>query len=241
MRILSIVHQEDAGPGVFAQALRDEHVPLDSWLLPSQERPPRPLGDYAGVLTLGGAMHPDQEREHPWMADEKAVLGELVERGVPLLGVCLGAELLAAAMGATVWRAAEPEVGWYEVRASPDGLCDPLIGPLGAGFKALEWHSYECSLPPGAMELARSERCLQAFRVGEAAWGIQFHAEVTGEDFETWLDDYRSDRDALEIGLDPEALRTSSRRAMPAWNDFGRQLCGRFLGVARTACGVGAD
>jgi GMP synthase (glutamine-hydrolysing) len=229
VRVLSIVHQPDAGPGVFAEAIRTHGAQLDYWLLPGGEDPPRdPLG-YDAVLTLGGAMHADQDREHPWLPREKALLADLLEREVPLLGLCLGAQLIAAAAGASVLRAKEPEIGWYEVTLAGEAVDDPVLGPLAPRFTALEWHSYEFLLPDRATPLASSRRCLQAYRIGEVAWGIQFHAEVTLADFEGWLDQYRSDEDAVRLGLDPTALRTETRAAIKNWNDLGRGLCKRFL------------
>jgi GMP synthase-like glutamine amidotransferase len=160
------------------------------------------------------------------------VLGELLDRRVPLLGVCLGSELVAEAAGAPARRASSPEIGWYEVEMTSEAARDPLMAPVARAFEALEWHSYETSLPPGAVPLARSATCLQAFRAGDTAWGIQFHAEVTLGDFEAWLDDYRSDPDTVAIGLDPEQLRSRTRAAIADWNRLGRDLCTRFLTVA---------
>ena len=232
MRVLAIVHQGDAGPGVFADAMRSDGVQLDTWLRADEDQPPRDLRDYGAVITFGGAMHADQDSIHPWLADEKALLKELLECGTPLLGVCLGAQLLAAAAGAFVGRAREPEIGWHDVELTAEGAHDPLLAPLAPGFNGFQWHSYEFALPPGAVPLARSARCLQAFRLNDAAWGIQFHAEVTGADAEAWIDDYRSDEDAVRIGLDPDALRQRTREAIGHWNELGRGLCERFVRFA---------
>ena len=233
MRVLAIVHQPDAGPGVFSDALRAAGAELEEWSPPNGPAPRDPLA-YAAVITLGGAMHVDQEREHPWLVTEKELLGRLLERGVPQLGVCLGAQLLSEVAGGGAARAAEPEIGWYEVRITPQAGDDPVLGPLAPGFPALEWHSYEFSLPPAATPLARSQGCLQAFRLG-AAWGIQFHAETTGADLRHWIDDYRSDPDAVAAGLDPDSFRGRSDELLPTWNELGRDLCGRFLEAARAS------
>ena len=234
MRALAIVHQEDAGPGVFADAIRSRGVELDSWLRAEADSPPRDLRAYDSVLVFGGAMHADQEDRHPWLREEKALLGDLLERGVPMLGVCLGAQLIAEAAGAPARPARRPEIGWHDVEVTAEGRDDPLLGPLAPRFEAFQWHSYEFPLPPGAMPLARSATCLQAYRVGASTWGIQFHAEVNGEDAESWIDDYRSDEDAVRIGLDPDELRRHTRNAIADWNALGRGLCERFLAAVAT-------
>jgi GMP synthase (glutamine-hydrolysing) len=234
MRVLAIVHQRDAGPGVFAQAIRSLGAQLDSWHLPEGGAPPREPDAYDAVLTFGGAMHADQERAHPWLADEKALLAVLLDRRVPLLGMCLGAQLLAEAAGAPATRAREPEIGWHEVELTDEAAADPLLGPLPRRFQAFQWHSYEFPLPTGATLLARSASSLQAYRVGDSAWGIQFHAEVTGADVETWIDDYRSDEDAVRMDLDWHEVRDRTRASISAWNQLGQALCGRFIEAAAT-------
>jgi GMP synthase (glutamine-hydrolysing) len=234
MRVLAIVHQRDAGPGVFADATRAEGAELDSWLRAETQSPPREPHGYDAVLVFGGAMHVDQEDSHPWLSEEKRLLADLLERRVPLLGVCLGAQLLAEAAGATPRAASLPEIGWHEVELTREAASDPLVGPLAPRFQAFQWHSYEFPLPPGATPLARSASCLQAYRLGSSAWGIQFHAEVTREDAEAWIDDYRSDEDAVRIGVDPEELRQRTRSAIGDWNALGRGLCERFLTFVAT-------
>jgi GMP synthase (glutamine-hydrolysing) len=232
VRALALVYQRDAGPGVFADAMRSRGVTLDSWFVAEQESPPSEPAAYDAVLSFGGAMHADQEDRHPWLRDQKALLRELVSDGVPVLGVCLGAQLLADAAGAVARRASEPEIGWYELELTPEAADDPLLAPLAPRFQAFEWHSYEFLLPPGATALARSAACLQAYRLDHSAWGIQFHAEVARGDVESWIDDYHEDEDAVRIGLDPDELRRRSREAMASWNALGRALCERFLDVA---------
>jgi GMP synthase-like glutamine amidotransferase len=136
---------------------------------------------------------------------------------------------VAEAAGAPAHRASRPEIGWHEVEVTKEGAGDPLLGPLGPRFEAFQWHSYEFQLPPNATALARSDVCLQAFRMGDRTWGIQFHAEVTGTDAESWIDDYRSDEDAVRIGLDADGLRSQTRDSIEDWNMLGRALCGRFI------------
>lgn len=229
MRTLAISHQRDAGPGVFADAIRAAGATLDVWHIAEADEPPSDPFGYDAVMTFGGAMHADQEADHPWLAPEKRLLADLLEAEMPLLGVCLGAQLLAAASGGSVARASRPEIGWFDVELTDEGAADPLLGPLAPGFEAFQWHSYECLPGPNWTLLATSPVCAQAFRVGERAWGIQFHAEVTAVDLFRWADDYATDPDAVNIGIDPDRLRAESEPRVDAWNALGRELCARFL------------
>ena len=232
MRVLAIVQQRDAGPGVFAEAIRERGEQLDEWVLPEGGDPPAdPLG-YDAVLTLGGAMNVDEESMHPWLADERELLVRLLERGLPLLGLCLGGQLLAGAAGVAPGRAPRPEIGWHRVELTAAGREDPLLGPLAPGFEAFQWHSYEFPLPAGAVALAHSEVCLQGCRIGERAWAIQFHPEVSRADALAWIADYRSDADAVRIGIDPEALRAETETKIRAFNELGRAFCRRWLDLA---------
>jgi GMP synthase (glutamine-hydrolysing) len=230
VRVLSIVHHDNAAAGVFGEVPGTELV---EWM-PSADGSAPPLDEFDAVMVFGGAMHVDQEQSHPWLRAEKALLGELLERGTPLLGVCLGSQLLAEAAGAAARRAAAPEIGWRRVEVTGEGRDDPLIGPLAPAFEVFEWHSYEAPLPPGAVALARNDACLQAFRLASRpAWGVQFHAEVTGPDIGSWLDAWGEDEDALRSGLDPDALRAETEQRIGAQNELGRKLAARFVAEAR--------
>jgi GMP synthase (glutamine-hydrolysing) len=210
--------------------MQERGVELDEWALSERGKaPPLEIADYDAVLTFGGAMHADQEDRHPWLRFEKDFLAAMIDDRMPLFAVCLGNQLLADAAGGSARRASEPEIGWFAVEVTEEGRSDPVIGPLAPSFEAFQWHSYE-ALPPGdATILARSPVCAQAYRVGEVAWGIQFHAEVSAADAGTWIDDYRTDEDAVRIGVDPEVLGSETEQRIGDWNRLGRELCGRFL------------
>jgi GMP synthase (glutamine-hydrolysing) len=217
---------------VFAEAIAERKDKLDVWEIAEGGDPPKDPLKYDAVFTFGGAMNAHEEKKHPWLRAEKELLAELLTQGVPVMGVCLGSQLLAEAAGAKPKKASEPEIGWREVELTQEGYKDPLLGPLAPRFIAFQWHSYEAPLPPDSTALAQSSVCLQAYRVGDSAWGIQFHAEVSAADAEHWIDDYKSDPDAVKIGLDPEELHAQTRAAIGYWNALGRDLCGRFLDTA---------
>jgi GMP synthase (glutamine-hydrolysing) len=212
--VLALIHDEDAGPGVFSGY--DEVASL------SLGRPPRlPLDAYDAVVVFGGEANVDEAAEHPWLVPEKVLIAELIERRIPLLGVCLGAQLIADLAGADVRPLETPEVGWHEVSGS-GGLVP------AQRFLSFQWHRYGFTdAPPGATELARNEVGCQAFRVGNA-WAIQFHAEVDEPTILGWIRDY-----GPEVGLDAEALTAETATNIAAWNEFGRALCRRFLATSR--------
>ncbi len=237
MRTLAISHQRDAGPGVFAEAIAGAGGELDVWAIDKSAEPPADPYGYDAVMTFGGAMNVDQPERHAWIAPEKELLTGLIEAGVPLLGVCLGSQLVCEAAGGSARRAPEPEIGWHPVAVTAEGADDPLLAPLAPSFEAFQWHSYECVPPESAAILARSPVCVQAYRVGTTTWGIQSHPEVSAADAAHWIDDYRSDPDAVRIGVDPEALNAETAPRMAAWSALGRELCGRFLAAARDLSG----
>jgi GMP synthase (glutamine-hydrolysing) len=233
MRLLTIIHEADAGPGVFLDVLSESGATVDTWVPPDEAEAPAPAGAYDAILCFGGSAHPDQQLEHPWLTAEKRFLADVLGERVPMLGVCLGAELIAVAGGGAVRRIPRPEIGWYEVTLTSAGVADPVLGPVGRSFTALEWHSYESVLPDRATALASSDSSLQAYRIGGHAWGIQFHAEVTAADFHHWLETYPSfDEDAIRCRLDVDAIVAATDERIEAWNDIGRGICGRFLQVA---------
>jgi GMP synthase-like glutamine amidotransferase len=236
VKALAIVHQPDAGPGVFAEEMQARGVELDQWMLSERgSGPPGEIAEYDAVLTFGGAMHADQEDRHPWLRFEKDFLAAMLDDGMPIMAVCLGTQVLADAAGGEARRASEPEIGWFEIEVTDAGAADPVIGPLAPSFTAFQWHSYEAVPPDGALILARSAVCPQAYRIGDRVWGIQFHAEVTAANLSHWIEDYRSDDDAVRIGIDPVKLRQETDPKIGDWNRLGRELCGRFLDAAASA------
>lgn len=231
MRVLAVMHQDDAGLGVFGEALPDQ-TSLEIWR-PAEELGPRLVEvDPDAVIVLGGAMNAHEESEHPWLGREKGWIAGLLDRRVPMLGVCLGAQLLAEAAGGSVRRVQQPEIGWHEVRLEPEAGEDRVLGDLPDRFTSFQWHSYEAVPPQDATVLARSSLTLQAYRVGPSAWGIQFHAEVSARTLESWITNYRTDPDAVAVGLDADRLRAESSPAIEGWNELGRGLVRRFLEVA---------
>jgi GMP synthase (glutamine-hydrolysing) len=223
MRVLAVTHGPSVGAGVFAEAAHAAGHEIDEWCVPVAPTPPP--GGHDAAFVLGGGMHADQEELHPWLVPELEFIAGELERGTPLLGVCLGAQLVARAAGGRVFRSPAPEVGWHAVELTDAGRGDPILSALPPRFDAFQWHHYTWELP-AAEELARGGGLSQGYRLGERAWGIQFHSEVTAAQIERWI---AEDPEDVE---DEGALRAATRERIGAWNRLGRDLCSAFLDLA---------
>lgn len=175
----------------------------------------------AGVVVMGGAMGVHDVDEFPWLEAERRWIARTVDTGVPVLGVCLGAQQLAAALGATVTTGPAPEIGVGEVELTDVGRVDPVLGPEGDRVAVIHWHGDTFDIPDGAVRLAKGDRYAnQAFRYGDTAYGLQFHVEVDEAMADAWAPELPSG-----IILDAEA-----RRPVEA---VGRGVLRRFVELAR--------
>lgn len=225
MRVLSVTHGPSVPGGVFDETVVAGGHELHRWIVPLGGLP-RPASTYDAVMVFGGSMHPDQDDHFAWLAREEEFLQDVLAREIPAFGVCLGAQMLARAARASVRPASEPEIGWLAVELTADGLADPVLGVLPARADVFQWHHYTFEIPNGGAELARSDVCTQAFRLGRT-WGIQFHAEVTLEMARSWASE---DPDDLPMPAAELVAETESRIALS--NEHGRRLCAAFLDVA---------
>jgi len=143
---------------------------------------------YHGLIVLGGPMNVDQADRHPHLDAEIRAIREAFERDIPILGICLGAQLIAKALGSPVTANPEKEIGWVDVTVSEEGARDPLLGHFDGTEKLFQWHADTFAIPEGAVALASSQSCTnQAFRYGDKVYGLQFHLEVDPPLVERWL------------------------------------------------------
>ena len=224
MRVLAFRHVAFEGLGRIADTLTARGIEFefaDLYASGSRltETVPKTEG-YAGLIFLGGPMSVNDPL--PWIATELEILRRAIAAGQPVLGICLGAQLIARALGAEVRRNASSEIGWYRVDFTPS------VGNVGI-FRGLQsevvfhWHGETFDLPPGAELLASSELCAhQAFRVGERVYGLQFHPEVTPEMIEDWWRQDENCGDVCELAAPLDARLNSFRMEALASVIFGR-------------------
>ncbi|HUF74084.1 MAG TPA: type 1 glutamine amidotransferase [Gammaproteobacteria bacterium] len=187
---------------------------------------------YHGLVVLGGPMAADQTDRHPYLAYEQDVIRRAVDLGLPVLGICLGAQLIAAAFGGKTLRRAAPEFGWVEVRPTREGRDDRLIGHFGDAEPVYQWHSDTFTLPRAAVHLAESDGCeLQAFRLNDHVYGFQFHLEADRDLIRRWIDAARQKGTLAEPGimLDQRKTMANSDRYLPRAAGLGRAVFGGFI------------
>jgi GMP synthase (glutamine-hydrolysing) len=234
VRVLSVVHDPSStgGGGLFERVVVERGDHLDRWIVAEGDPAPVDPGHWGAIMVFGGAMHPDQDAEHPWLSDEVAFIRRALDEGVPTIGVCLGSQLIARATGAWIGPAPEAEVGWFPVDLNEEAATDPVLGVLPRRFEAFQWHYYTFDLPRGAVELAASAAARQAYRLGRRAWGIQFHAEVDRHMLESWFEDGRD-----ELPKPVDEILAETDRNLDTWNVHGRAICAAFLDEARRLAG----
>jgi GMP synthase (glutamine-hydrolysing) len=170
------------------------------------ERPS--LDGYVALIILGGPMYADDVAVYPHLVTEIELIQEALQRDISIMGICLGAQLLAKALGGTVLAGAGREIGWHEVEVTDAGINDQVLSTFGRRSQVFQWHEDVIELPPDAVHLARSERCAaQAFRYGEHAYGFQFHLEADGALIERWLRVPQNQAVFADGKLDPRHIR----------------------------------
>ena len=226
MRVLVLEHEWDDGPGYLGEALEKRGATLDVVRLDRNDSIPN-IAAYDMLLILGGEMDVYQEDRHPWLAPETRVIQQAVEADKAVLGVCLGGQLLAKALGARVHLGGGHEIGLVPMTLTFEGQRDALFSGLPTP-EAVEWHDDTFEIPEGAVRLASSAACAnQAFRYGRRAYGLQFHPEVSPEMLANWF--------ANSSGTPVDAV---FQRAVDAKQEALRQQAERLIDNFITTTGL---
>ena len=188
------------------------------------------LSAVAGLVVLGGPMNVDEVDQYPFLAAEIGWIRRAVQAGLPYLGICLGSQLLAKALGARVYANGVKEIGWYRIELTPQAADDPLFTGCQPIQTVFQWHGDTFDLPAGAVHLAFSPLCRhQAFRFGQSAWGLQFHIEMTPELIDRWLGVGQNCDELAGLDyIDPRTIREGTAENLPPMERLGNRVLRRF-------------
>ena len=187
---------------------------------------------YRGLIVLGGPMNVDEQHRHPHLKTELKAIEAALRQDKPVLGICLGAQLLAHVLGAPVRKHEQHEIGWYDLHTTEAGRSDAVLGVLGERTPVFQWHGRTYGLPSGAVQLARTETCeQQAFRWERSAYGFQFHLEADQLMIERWLTiaSYREELEAAGLGHDAETIRAATGGLIARMQPLAESVFNGFL------------
>lgn len=215
-------------PGALSRAGCD--ILTANMTAPDAELPP--LDAVSAVIAFGGTVNVDQTDRFPFLARVRDYTSEAVDAGVPYLGICLGSQLLARALGGEVFKSQVKESGFEPLRPTPDAKEDPLLSLYADGDMVFQWHEDTYDLPADATLLASGDKIpVQAYRFGDRAWGVQFHQEVDGIELGWWIDVADGETDLAAVwGKSADEMRAESGHYVHDHEERGRELFRRFGG-----------
>lgn len=227
--ILVFQHDPQEDLGSFAQLLERHQLVFRYIHLFQGEMPPEDWENVGALVILGGPMGAYEEERYPFLKWEKTIIRTAAKEEIPILGICLGAQLIAAASGAAVYPGSIKEIGWYPVSVTPEGQMDSLIGYLPEKPTVFQWHVDSFDLPKGALRLASSTSYdNQAFRIGKSVYGLQFHLEVTPPMIDQWLDHYWKELVPVPY-ISTDKIRADTRAYSQTLKYYGERFFSEFI------------
>jgi GMP synthase (glutamine-hydrolysing) len=227
--VLIFQHDPFEDLGFFGEIFEKRKTAFRSIRLFHGETPDQGWDRIRALVILGGPMNARDEHLFPFLRWEKTIIRAAIEDDVPMLGICLGAQLIASAVGGSVYPGAVKEFGWYPVSITPEGRVDSLLGYLPEKPIVFQWHRDGFDLPAGALRLASSVYFdNQAFRLGRAVYGLQFHLQVTPQMISRWIDERSKDLAQFPY-VSPDKLIADTRSYFPALKYYGERVLTEFL------------
>ena len=230
MSVLIIKHVDLEGPGLIEDYLKQEKIPYQILNLNTGVRFPK-LDGFTHIVILGGPMNVYEEDRYPFLKNEDLFIKEAIQRGKSVLGICLGAQLIAKALGAKVFKAPLKEIGWYDVSLTEDGSKDSLFSHLPKTLSVFQWHEDTFEMPNAGKLIATSTSVPhQAFRYGENAYGLQFHLEVTEKMIREWMESYELEFDGSQPPLLSKLkILTETERKIETYKKRGMSFLKSFF------------
>jgi len=190
---------------------------------------PEDIKNYSGLIILGGPMNVYEEDVYPYLKDEDILIKEAVKRRIPVLGICLGGQLIAKATGAKVNKGAKKEIGWYDLLLTPGGKADKVFKNSPERLTVFQWHGDTFDIPSDATLLAGSVLFPnQAFRIGDNIYGLQFHLEVTQKMISRWINEYKDELSSLDY-IDPEKIIKDTDKYIKTLSQHAELFYNRFF------------
>lgn len=209
--ILFIKHIDIEGAGTLGEFFKEKDWEVKTVELSRGEALPS-CDECDAIVTLGGPMNVYEVDKYPFLKEEDALIKKAVKEEIPILGICLGAQLLAKACGAKVKKAPQREIGWHKVNLTDAARTDALFQNLPLQLEVFQWHQDMFEIPKGAQLLAASDTCpYQAFRFGRDAYGLQFHIEVTPQMVESWVNRYAKE-ESLGFNAQDMLMETAKKK-----------------------------
>jgi GMP synthase (glutamine-hydrolysing) len=227
--VLVFQHDPFEDLGFFAEVLQKHGADYRVIRLFHGEMPGEEWKNVSALIILGGPMGVDEEESFSFLRWEKRIIRAAIDEGVPILGVCLGAQLIAATLGTQVFHGPVKEIGWSPISITAHGQVDSLLGYLPENATVFQWHSDGFELPAGAVRLATSAHYgTQAFRIGRSIYGLQFHLEVTPRMIERWIDERSKDLAQAPYVL-PDKILADTQSYAPALKYYGERFLSEFV------------
>ncbi len=242
-RVLVLQHVESEGLGIINKAVKQRGIQTDFISIFKNDRIPRSLEGYNGLIILGGPMGVYEEDIYPFIKDEITLIKSAIKDDTPILGICLGAQMLAKAAGADVYKGGKhvpagikqgKEIGWYKIKLSDEGKRDGLFIGLPGEFTVFQWHGDTFGIPENSKCLASSELFSnQIIKVGKNAYGLQFHLEVTEDMIKNWIDVNDRELASVKSYINPKHIIKETANHIETVHRYGEVIFSRFFNLVK--------
>lgn len=231
-RALILQNASGEGPGIISHFLDCRGWDYETIFLFRGEGISSTWNTYDLLMVFGGPMNVYEEDSYPYLAQETRIIRQALSKGMPLLGFCLGAQLMAKASGARVFKGHKKEIGWYRAKLTNEGEMDPFLKTFPKEFPVFQWHGDTFDLPEKSVRLAYSDNYMnQAMRIGSLGYGFQFHFEITSQMIKEWLENGREEIEDSDDKIIPEQIHNESKSCLPLIHSLAQSFFDHYLSI----------